>query len=221
MERRTVWLTMVTCSVLACDGGASARATDRATAQAADSAARARQDSINRAQPGYVIDSALTVDEELRRFRAQIGGAPVSQLQHASPSIEALVARFARAVESRDTAAFREMGVTAREYADLIYPDSPNTRPPYRQAVGFVWFQVQSGSSVGLTRLLLRRGGQPLRVAAHDCAQPPEAQGRNRIWSGCQLRVIASDGSETKERLFASIIERDGRFKFVSFANSY
>ena len=36
----------------------------------ADSVARARQDSINRATPGYVIDSLLPPEEEARRFRA-------------------------------------------------------------------------------------------------------------------------------------------------------
>jgi hypothetical protein len=40
----------------------------------ADSVARARQDSINRATPGYVIDSLLPPEEEARRFRDAFPG---------------------------------------------------------------------------------------------------------------------------------------------------
>ena len=62
----------------------------------ADSIARARQDSINRASPGYVIDSVLPVEEEIRRFRAAVGGATAAELQHASASRTELVERFVR-----------------------------------------------------------------------------------------------------------------------------
>jgi hypothetical protein len=57
-----------------------------------DSVARARQDSINRAQPGYIVDSVLPVEEELRRFREALGGTPATKLANGSESREALVA---------------------------------------------------------------------------------------------------------------------------------
>jgi hypothetical protein len=168
-----------------------------------------------------VVDSALSVEEELRRFRAAIGGQPVRRLAHASASIEALVARFARALVQNDTGEFRRMGVSAREYADLVYPESPHTHPPYRQSVSFSWFQVQSASVVGLSRMLERRGGRPLHVSGHVCTRRPEQQGSNRLWTRCLVRVRQTDGSETEERLFGALLERDGQFKFLSFANAY
>src|SRR5687767_6963615 len=64
----------------------------------ADSIKTARQDSINRATPGYVIDSILLVEETIRRFRAAVGGEPVTELAGASPSREALVRRFMKAL---------------------------------------------------------------------------------------------------------------------------
>src|SRR5690348_8848314 len=87
-----------------------------------DSIARARQDSINRAQPGYIVDSVLPVAEELRRFRSAIGGAPVTALANGSTSRNALVQRFLKAVAATDTADIRAMTLTAREFADLVYP---------------------------------------------------------------------------------------------------
>src|SRR5262245_66450399 len=56
-----------------------------------DSIARARQDSINRAQPGYVIDSTLPVQEELRRFPEAVGGKPVTALCDSRHSRDELV----------------------------------------------------------------------------------------------------------------------------------
>jgi hypothetical protein len=40
------------------------------------------------------VDSILPVDEEIRRFRTAIGGQPVSALNSASDSREALVRRI-------------------------------------------------------------------------------------------------------------------------------
>src|SRR6476661_7758906 len=56
----------------------------------ADELRRARQDSINRTLPGYVVDSIFPVDEEIRRFKTKIGGTPATVLAHGSPSREAL-----------------------------------------------------------------------------------------------------------------------------------
>src|SRR5262245_43682316 len=81
----------VLAQVTACDRAATA---DAATIQAdsvrRDSVARARQDSINRTLPGYVVDSIFPVDEEIRRFKAKIGGTPVTTLANGSASREAL-----------------------------------------------------------------------------------------------------------------------------------
>ena len=90
------------------------RAADAATVRAdsirRDSVARAHQDSINRTLPGYVVDSILPIDEEVRRFKSKIAGSAVDTLLHASASREALVRRIVRDVargDSTDLAAAR------------------------------------------------------------------------------------------------------------------
>ena len=187
----------------------------------ADSLARAQQDSVNRATPGYVIDSVLPVEEELRRFRAAVGGSAVTEFQHASGSREELVRRFVRDLASRDTTDLRRAAISPREFADLIYPDSPNTRPPYRQSPGFVWMQISGQSTSGLTRAVARRANQQLTYLGHTCASSPELQGANRLWLRCAIRLASPAGDTTTERLFGTIVERDGRFKFVSYANQF
>src|SRR5678815_1044414 len=81
-------------ALFACDTSntAAGRVASRTDSVRADSIARARQDSINRASPGYVIDSVLPVEEELRRFRAAVGGTTATEeLRHASLSRADLV----------------------------------------------------------------------------------------------------------------------------------
>jgi len=47
----------------------------------------------------------------------------------------------------------------------------------------------------------------------------PQAEGANRLWHACRVRRTAEAGAALEQRLFGSIIERDGRYKFVSYAN--
>jgi hypothetical protein len=79
--------------------------------------------------------------------------------------------------------------------------------------------QIRNPSETGFIRLLRRLGGQPLHAVAYHCDPKPDRQGSNLLWTGCAIRVKQPDGSVGSHRLFGSIIERDGRFKFVSYAN--
>lgn len=193
----------------------------RADSIRADSLARARQDSINRAQPGYVVDSTLPIEEEMRRFSAAIGGTPVTVLGHASRSREALVKRIVADVARADSADLRAALLTPREFADLVYPSSPYTHPPYRQAPGLTWMLIANPSESGLTRLLRRRGGQPYRFAGYACDPHAERQGANTLWQKCILRLVDAKGDTTTQRWFGSIIARAGRYKLVSYKNQF
>ena len=186
-----------------------------------DSIARAREDSITRAQPGYVIDSTLPVEEELRRFRKAVGATPVTAFSNGSRSREELVKRVVRAVANRDSADLRALTLTAREFADLVYPSSPYTHPPYRTSPGLVWMQISQPNATGLKRLLARRGGTAYEYVDHSCKPTPERQGPNTIWVDCQIRVIGPTRETLAQRWFGSIIERGGVYKVVSFSNQF
>lgn len=216
----------VTLLLAACAPGAGADDASRVVADSSasahtDSVARARQDSVNRTQPGYIVDSILPVEEEVRRFRAAVGGSVVTALSGAAASRHALVAQFAAAVSARDSSALRSLAVSPREFIDLVYPSSPYTKPPYRQAPGLLWSQIQLPSGTGFVRLLERLGGKPLRAEALTCPGRPERQGENLLHANCTVRFAAGDAPLREGRLFGTILERHGRFKFVSFANMY
>jgi hypothetical protein len=186
-----------------------------------DSIARARQDSINHTLPGYVVDSILPVEEMLRRFRTAVGGEPVTAFQYASDSRDALVARFMKAVASSDSLDLHRMALNAREFADLVYPESPNTHPPYRQDPALMWRTIQNPSVGGLTRLLRRTAEIPANLQSYECTGRTEQQGKNTLIGRCFLRVADTTGAISTHRYFGTIIERGGKFKIVSYRNEF
>jgi hypothetical protein len=202
------------------DGRQAAHATT-ADSIRADSVARARQDSVNRAQPGYVVDSILPVAEELRRFRASLVGDSATALTGASSSRDALVRRFVRALAANDTADLQAMAVHGREFADLYYPESPYTHAPYRQSPALAWSLIQNPGTSGLTRLVHRLGGKPIRYVGHRCEPTVVREGRNVRHTGCLLRLVDERGDTVTKRYFGSILERDGRYKFLSYTNQF
>ncbi|HVZ48225.1 MAG TPA: hypothetical protein VG916_05550 [Gemmatimonadaceae bacterium] len=186
-----------------------------------DSIARARQDSINRAQPGYVVDSVFPIAEEVRRFRAAIGGTPVTSLTAGETSRESLVRAVVAAAVAGDSAALVRLALTAREFADLVYPASPFARAPSQESPARVWMTIQNPSVSGRLRLVRRLGGLALAYVSHQCDAAPEHQGPNVLWTRCVVTLAAANGARETHRLFGTILERDGHFKVVSYTNEF
>jgi hypothetical protein len=201
----------------ACGVSHAASAIDSARA---DSIALVRQDSINRAQPGYIVDSILPMDEQLRRFRTGLNVVP-HVLSGTARSKDQLMRTFVRALESADTVALARLAITRAEFAYLVFPESPLSAPPYSQAPQLVWMRHSYGSATGLDRLLNRLGGAPLGFRSWSCAESPAVEQSNRIWKDCTVRFSPHGGPTQTLQLFAGILEREGRFKILSYANAF
>jgi hypothetical protein len=191
----------------ACSGGAPEASPRRSAAD------------TTRVEPAVHVDSALPLDEALRRFRAGMPDIPTA-LRGGAESRDALVTRFARALESRDTATIDQLVLTRAEFAYLYYPTARLRQPPYELDPQMMWYQMSTSSGTGIGRALQRYGGRSLGYLGYDCPHPPKREGANTLWSGCALRRVRAAGDTLHEVLFGSILERDGRFKFVSYANN-
>jgi len=218
------YLILVTAvAAIACDGrsairNAEASSSDSATLARRAESDRARQDSIVRARPGYIIDSLLPVEEEIRRFQATIPVRPTA-FSNAARSRSELVKQFVRAIERNDTTALGRLVVDRAEFGYLIYPTSPNAKPPYRQSPQLVWLTRSVSTDKGLTRLFERFGGSPLGYVGFTCADSVDRQGENTIWTACAVARVSANGDTTKLGMFGPIVARDGRFKFLSLTN--
>jgi hypothetical protein len=214
--RRSLGTLALCCAAAACGEGHAAAAD---TTQA-EAIARARQDSINRAQPSYIVDSILPVEEQLRRFRADLPDS-LRAFDGGQSSREALVREFVRRLESSDTTALVRLTVSRAEYAWLVYPDSPLSAPPYRQAPDVAWMRHAAASKAGLGRLIERLGGSTLGMKSWSCPGEPVKEGDNTVWRDCVVRFEKPATGEQTLRLFSGIIERNGRFKILSYANGF
>ncbi len=166
---------------------------------------------------GGIVDSILPMAEHLRRFRATVI-SHADTLAHASPSIDALTARWARAVSTSDTAALNAMVLDRSEFAWLYFADSPMAKPPYEAPPELLWGQIMTSSDQGAQRMQNRHGGKPLEVAGVECPAPAP-EGANRVYQNCTATLRSGSKPLPATRYFGSIIERDGRFKFISLAN--
>ena len=163
------------------------------------------------------MDSVVPRAVALERFRAGLDS--LDTLAGGAPSRDALVRRFALALEGRDTAALRTMALTRQEFAWIYYPANPQGLPPYDLGPDLMWFMLVENSRKGLAHALEERGGRQLGFVGYSCDPRPSRERANTAWGPCVIRRVQAPGDTTAERLFGLIIERGGRFKFVSFAN--
>lgn len=167
-------------------------------------------------QAGTVVDSIFPLEEDVRRFKIAHQTESSAGLSGGARSLAQLVHAFVAALERRDTAALGKMAIGPGEFIDFYYPSSSFARPPYRQSPALVWFQFQQNSRKGLSRALDRYGSRASGLRSFDCPEEPAPLGQARVWQDCQLEW---DLRPARIRLFGSIIELNGQFKFVSYAN--
>jgi len=163
------------------------------------------------------IDSILPIEEEVRRFRATLDEHP-DALGDAFDDAESLVRAFIDAIEREDPAA-ESLRLTRAEFAYLYYPFTRYTARPYELAPGLLWFQFENYGGRGISRAMQRYGGSPIRYVGHRCDDDPTVEDDNRIHTGCVIDRIRDDGEREAIPMLGPILERDGRFKFLSFAS--
>jgi hypothetical protein len=194
------WLLLGACSAPERPAAAPARPGDTATAS----------------PTGRIIDSLLPIEEHLRRFRT--GLATTDSLSGGASSERALVEAFLTATSARDSLALGRLLLTRGEYAWLYYPAHAYSRPPYELDPGSFWTLIQGNSGKGFTRVLREYGGRRLGYVTHACKPSDAVQAPVREWNQCEVGLTV-DGKETVKRIFGSIVEIGGHYKFVSYAN--
>ena len=193
---------MLVLAVTACTGAAADAGVPRADVAEAPAP-----------QPAGAWTDPGTRARELDEFRA---GLPRPSALVGAPSANSLVRAWVRAVERRDTAAFAPMLLSRAEFAWLYYDTHPLSRPPYDLSPALMWFQQVGNSAKGLREVLEKRGGRTLGFMSFRC-DPPIAYGDNRFHGNCVVER-EEGGRRLRERLFGALVERDGRWKFVSYS---
>ena len=164
-----------------------------------------------------VVDSAISREEALRRFRLDL--PEVTGFSGGNRSRDSLVRGFLSALERRDAETLRNLVLSRAEFAYLYYPSSPQSLPPYDLSPDLMWFMQGLQGDEGLRHTLDSFGGRQFTLVGYDCPATPERQNGNSVWAPCLVRWKDSAGIEAEGRLFGPIVERDGVFKFVSYSS--
>lgn len=201
MRRQLFSMLALGCAMAACDNGTVAGGRTPRTAATGP------------------IDSILPMGEAIERFRE--GLPPVTGLSGGARSRDELVTAFVGAIERNDTATIRRMHVSRAEYAYLYFPTSIYVSEPYRQPPAVAWFLNSENSDKGISRVLRRLGGNRIEFREYTCS-PETREGDNSFFRSCSLEYLdPAERARVTRRLFGTIMARDGRYKFLSYANDF
>jgi hypothetical protein len=166
---------------------------------------------------GRVVDSLVPREVALDRFRASL--AVTDSLTGGAHSRDDLVRAYLTAIEKSDTAAFDRLVLTKAEFAYLYYPTAPQALPPYNLSPDLMWFMLFERSNQGVLRALRHYGGQRMELVDAECGTAGSREGENTVFGPCTVRWHDAKGQVSGARLFSQIVERRGRYKFLSYAN--
>ena len=165
-----------------------------------------------------VVDSVVPIPEALDRFRADVE-KPAGL--HGPASLDTLLREMIAALRQSDTLAFERLAVNRAEWAWLYYPTTAISKPPYELPPALAWFQLREANRKGVFRALREFGGRTLQFEGYACPAEATTEGENRIWSGCTVTLGRDGEAPVTLRLFSAILERDGHFAFLSYANDF
>lgn len=147
------------------------------------------------------------------------GTARVSDLTGGVANREELVRAYLQALRAQDTASLRHLALDRGEFGWIYYPTNPQAHPPFDLEPGLFWFMTSQHSAKGLGKALESLGGRPFQYAGHSCDTSASHEGENTVYGPCLVRLVQAPGDTVQIRLFGLVIERHGRWKFVSYAN--
>jgi hypothetical protein len=142
------------------------------------------------------------------------------QLAGGAPGPDKLIEQLFDALSRSDSASISDMVITRAEYGFFYYPTSAYAGKPYQLPPQIAWMLSSEASAKGARRLLARLGGRELTVERHECGRV-EREGGNEVRSDCTVTYSDESGARATRSLFRSVIIRDGRAKFLSYAGDF
>jgi hypothetical protein len=136
-------------------------------------------------------------------------------LASASPSPEALAARYLDALGRDDLEAMKALRLTEQEFCAYVFPELPSSRLP-NVTCDFVWSQATLNSMAGMQRLLESHRGKRYTLVSVRFAGVDE-YGTYRVHKEPVATFRDAAGATREARLFGSMLELDGQYKLFGF----
>jgi hypothetical protein len=145
---------------------------------------------------------------------------PTLQLNNASDSVEDLIGRFLKALERRDREALNEIRVSKAEYLRIILPGHVPPGQPLKRYSStmrrWAWSNLDTKSNFYESFFLNTLGGKQFTLERFEYREGTQEFARYKGHKQLELTVRDSSGEEHEVRT-GSVVEMDGKYKFVSY----
>lgn len=145
---------------------------------------------------------------------------PTLRLSHGADSMEELIDRFLKALERRDRQALRDIRVSKAEYLRIIMPGNVLPGQPLKRHPSLLrrwaWDNLNTKSSFYESFFLNTLGGKQFTLDRFDYREGTQQFAGYTGHKQLELIVRDSAGEEHEVRT-GSVVEMQGKYKFVSF----
>jgi hypothetical protein len=162
-------------------------------------------------EPGYVPPA--DPDSASVRLGRRPAPAVSARFSGGASSLDALARAALRAAAARDRGGLTGLCVTRTEFARILWPEFPQSRPVTGATADDGWYFLSRRNAGGIGRLV-EEG--PLTLVRVERAGPPERYRNFRLHRGLTIVARAATGEEVRLDDVRTVAERKGVFKIYS-----
>lgn len=145
---------------------------------------------------------------------------PAAASERLSPtwgSAEEAAQAFLDALAAGDPDRLRATALTREEFADVVWPELPSSRPNRNLPLDYAWRDLNQKSTNELSRTHHRYGGRRFALERVEFLGETTGYVTFDVHREARLLLTDEEGTLLRLRLFGSMIERGGRWKLFSF----
>jgi hypothetical protein len=132
-------------------------------------------------------------------------------------SPERLAQAILDALKAEDFNVLRALRVTPDEFADIMYPEFPESRPLCNSDASTAYFFLDRTSHSGCTLGLSIWGGQDLRLLGIEYAIGRAPYTNFTLYHGVRIHVLKPNGEEGVIKFVRTFAERNGIWKVYTY----
>ncbi|MEP6783805.1 MAG: hypothetical protein ABI983_09050 [Acidobacteriota bacterium] len=170
--------------------------------------------SVLAGEPGWTPP----VDPDSMAVRTGRRPAPLvaQRFQGGAPSLEALARQLLVAAARGDRAGLSGLCVTRGEFARILWPEFPQSRPITGASAEDGWYFLARRNTGGVGRILADWQGQELRLVRVERAGQIARYRNFRLHRGLTIVARGADGALVAIDDLRTVAERRGAFKIYS-----